>query len=68
MTAVSDFPVYVDSPMAVEATEVFTDHALDCYDEEAMELVKKHINPVFSMELSPKSEMYCPKNQEAEQH
>ncbi|MBE5844162.1 MAG: MBL fold metallo-hydrolase [Butyrivibrio sp.] len=46
VTAVSDFPVYVDSPMAVEATEVFTDHALECYDEEAMELVKKHINPI----------------------
>ncbi|MBE5861083.1 MAG: MBL fold metallo-hydrolase [Butyrivibrio sp.] len=46
VTAVSDFPVYVDSPMAVEATEVFSDHAMECYDEEAMELVKKHINPI----------------------
>ncbi len=46
VTAVSDFKVYVDSPMAVEATEVFTDHAMECYDEEAMALVKKHINPI----------------------
>ena len=46
VTAVDDFPVYVDSPMAVEATEVFGDHALDCYDEEALGLVKKHINPL----------------------
>ena len=46
VTAVDDFPVYVDSPMAVEATEVFTEHAMDCYDEEAMALVKKHINPI----------------------
>ncbi|WP_029322561.1 MBL fold metallo-hydrolase RNA specificity domain-containing protein [Butyrivibrio sp. AE3004] len=46
VTAVDDFPVYIDSPMAVEATEVFTDHAMECYDEEAMELVKKHINPI----------------------
>ncbi|WP_026670713.1 MBL fold metallo-hydrolase RNA specificity domain-containing protein [Butyrivibrio sp. AE3006] len=46
VTAVDDFPVYVDSPMAVEATEVFTDHAMECYDEEAMELVKNHINPI----------------------
>ena len=46
VTAVDDFPVYVDSPMAVEATEVFTEHAMECYDEEAMELVKKHINPI----------------------
>ncbi len=46
VTAVSDFPVYVDSPMAVEATEVFKDHAYECYDDEAMELLKKHINPI----------------------
>ncbi|WP_026511202.1 MBL fold metallo-hydrolase RNA specificity domain-containing protein [Butyrivibrio sp. LC3010] len=46
VTAVDDFPVYVDSPMAVEATEVFTDHAMECYDDEAMDLVKKHINPI----------------------
>ena len=46
VTAVDDFPVYVDSPMAVEATEVFTEHAMECYDEEAMALVKKHINPI----------------------
>lgn len=46
VTAVDDFPVYVDSPMAVEATEVFTEHAMECYDEEAMELVKNHINPI----------------------
>ena len=46
VTAVDDFPVYVDSPMAVEATEVFSDHAMECYDNEAMSLVKKHINPI----------------------
>ncbi|WP_026493795.1 MBL fold metallo-hydrolase RNA specificity domain-containing protein [Butyrivibrio sp. XPD2002] len=46
VTTVDDFPVWVDSPMAVEATEVFGDHALDCYDEEALALVKKHINPL----------------------
>ncbi|SEL89204.1 metallo-beta-lactamase family protein [Butyrivibrio sp. ob235] len=46
VTVVPDFPVYVDSPMAVEATEVFTDHAIECYDEEAMALVKNKINPI----------------------
>ncbi len=46
VTAVSDFPVYVDSPMAVEATEVFGEHARECYDEEAMELIRQHINPI----------------------
>ncbi len=46
VTAVSDFPVYVDSPMAVEATEVFGEHARECYDEEAMALINQHINPI----------------------
>lgn len=41
-----DFPVYVDSPLAVEATGIFRTNALDCYDEEARELVKKGINPI----------------------
>lgn len=40
------FKVYVDSPMAVEATNIFTENRMDCYDEEAMELVKEGINPI----------------------
>lgn len=40
------FPVYVDSPMAVEATHVFRDNLMDCYDEETKALVKKGINPI----------------------
>ncbi|MFR4578268.1 MAG: MBL fold metallo-hydrolase RNA specificity domain-containing protein [Clostridium fessum] len=35
------FPVYLDSPMAVEATGVFKDNMMDCYNEETKELVKK---------------------------
>ena len=41
-----NFPVFVDSPLAVEATEIFRANQSDCYDEEAMELVKNHINPI----------------------
>ena len=41
-----DFPVYVDSPLAVEATGIFHKNEIDCFDEEAMELVKKGINPI----------------------
>lgn len=41
-----DFPVYVDSPLAVEATEIFMENEFSCYDEEAMALVKKGINPI----------------------
>lgn len=41
-----DFLVYVDSPMAVEATGVFQENRLDCFDEEAMALVREGINPI----------------------
>ncbi|MCR4989983.1 MAG: MBL fold metallo-hydrolase [Lachnospiraceae bacterium] len=41
-----DFPVYVDSPLAVEATGIFHKNEIDCFDEEAMELVDKGINPI----------------------
>lgn len=41
-----DFPVYVDSPLAVEATGIFHKNVSSCFDEEAMELVKAGINPI----------------------
>ena len=41
-----NFPVYVDSPMAVEATSVFTENRYECFDEEAMEYVNQGINPI----------------------
>lgn len=41
-----NFPVYVDSPMAVEATSVFTENRFSCFDEEAMEYVNAGINPI----------------------
>lgn len=41
-----NFPVYVDSPLAVEATNIFQENRLECFDEEAMELVKNNINPI----------------------
>ena len=41
-----DFPVYVDSPLAVEATEIFLRNETNCFDEEAMKLVNKGINPI----------------------
>ncbi len=40
------FKVYVDSPLAVEATEVFNKNTLAFYDEEALELIKSGINPI----------------------
>lgn len=43
---IPDFDVYVDSPLAVEATSIFNRNVSSCFDEEAMELVKKGINPI----------------------
>lgn len=42
----ADFPVYVDSPLAVEATGIFTRNDKSCFDEEALELVNRGINPI----------------------
>ena len=40
------FKVYVDSPLAIEATRVFAENYLGCYDTAAMALVQKGINPL----------------------
>lgn len=40
------FEVYVDSPLAVEATNVFKDNLVECYDEETKALVMQGINPI----------------------
>lgn len=41
-----DFEVYVDSPLAVEATTIFSKNVEDCFDEEARTLVEQGINPI----------------------
>lgn len=41
-----DFTVYVDSPLANEATTVFIRHEEACYDEEAQKLLRAGINPI----------------------
>lgn len=41
-----DFEVYVDSPLAVEATQVFKRNLLRCYDDETKALVEMGINPI----------------------
>ena len=40
------FEVFVDSPLAVQATNIFKEHYHDCYDQEAMDLIMKGINPI----------------------
>ncbi len=46
VTGHDGFPVYVDSPLAVEATSVFKNNMTICYDEETRKLVEKGINPI----------------------
>ena len=41
-----NFEVYVDSPLAIEATNVFTKNGKSCFDAEAMALVEKGVNPL----------------------
>lgn len=41
-----NFPVYVDSPLAVEATRIYQDGLYGFYDEETLELLNKGINPI----------------------
>ena len=41
-----DFEVYVDSPLAVEATNIFGKNVNECFDDEAKGLVAKGINPI----------------------
>jgi len=42
----NDFPVYVDSPLAVEATGVFQKNIQGCFSDEAKAMVNKGINPI----------------------
>lgn len=47
-----DFPVYLDSPLAIEATRVFIENKNSCFDEEAMEFVSKGVNPLMFSNLN----------------
>lgn len=40
------FKVYVDSPMAVEATNIFNRNVLECFREEDVEMIRSGVNPI----------------------
>ena len=40
------FEVYIDSPLAVEATSVFNKSVAECFDNEALELIQSGVNPI----------------------
>ena len=48
VTGHDGFPVYVDSPMASEATAIYLQCGRDCLDEETRALVDAGINPIWS--------------------
>ena len=41
-----DFPVYVDSPLAIEATEIFSKCDPACFDDETRALIARGIDPI----------------------
>lgn len=47
VTGHDGFPVYVDSPLAVEATAIFLQCDLNCLDPKTMKLVEQGINPIW---------------------
>lgn len=42
----ADFEVYIDSPLAVEATNIFQKHVDECFNERAKQLLEKGTNPI----------------------
>lgn len=40
------FEVWVDSPLAIEATNIFREHMWNNFDEEALALIQKGVNPI----------------------
>lgn len=46
VTGHEEFPVYVDSPLAVEATEIFQENRMECFAGEALDMVREGINPL----------------------
>ncbi len=40
------FEVYIDSPLAVEATNVFHKNVAECFDGDALKLIESGVNPI----------------------
>ncbi len=45
------FPVYVDSPLAVEATKIYADGLIDYYDKQTLDLLAQGIDPIAFPDL-----------------
>ncbi len=51
LVSIPNFPVYVDSPLAADATEIYQKRFIKYFDEEATELVSNGINPISFPDL-----------------
>lgn len=47
-----DFPVYVDSPLAIEATGIYSSGLTDYYDKETLDLLSTGVDPIKFKGLS----------------
>ena len=46
VTGHGNFPVYIDSPLAIEATRIFKDTDIGCFDAETRALLDQGIDPI----------------------
>lgn len=46
LTRFPHFPVYVDSPLAIEATQIFSKCDISCFDPEARALLERGVDPI----------------------
>ena len=51
LVSYTDFDVYVDSPLAEEATAIFADNTFGYYDEEAMQIIREGDHPLVFRNL-----------------
>ncbi len=51
VTGHDHFPVYVDSPLAAEATAIFMQCNPICFDEETLALIRQGVNPIWFDDL-----------------
>lgn len=51
VTGHDHFPVYVDSPLAVEATGIFLQCSQESFDEQTLALIRQGINPIWFDDL-----------------
>lgn len=56
-----NFEVYIDSPLAVEATSIFNKSVEECFDEDARALVQQGINPIDFRDLKWRSQVMSQK-------